>query len=194
MKRVKLNPPTSYWLKHAVYKPRLASYKVSCIRPLQIVYLIYKNMVVSRPSIINYRKRYHIANSYGSIIEGVGSTGGLLEGVNNVAQMSGFPGYYLICFQHNSDLYPSTTTSCSSSFGIPESQQPSWDLFPNPVAGILTIKSESDLNSISFYNMLGNIILEIQGQGVEQSVDVSIFPKGIYIVRIGTSHRKFIKD
>lgn len=73
-------------------------------------------------------------------------------------------------------------------------------VFPNPATEVLNIKN-LDLhacNSISIYNVNGQLLFEEKIFNAQQSIDISQFPKGIYTVKIQTasttSVQKFAKQ
>ena len=66
-------------------------------------------------------------------------------------------------------------------------------VYPNPTTGMLHIKSDKHITSISVLNLAGQTLLE----SIAKSIDVSTLPSGIYILQtesgqgIGTA--RFIK-
>ncbi|PQV45485.1 putative secreted protein (Por secretion system target) [Jejuia pallidilutea] len=68
-------------------------------------------------------------------------------------------------------------------------------LYPNPVSDRLFIKSKEKVESISIYNIKGQLVK----QAIETSngIDVSVLPSGLYIIQINTSNnsinQKFLK-
>ncbi len=70
-------------------------------------------------------------------------------------------------------------------------------MYPNPASGQITVKGEFDANeSVTIYNVLGQVILNKALTSNEQSIDVSGLASGIYTVTFNTAKvsRKFIKE
>lgn len=74
--------------------------------------------------------------------------------------------------------------------------QPTISVFPNPSNGIfsLHINKTNDKSSSSFYtiyNMIGNVVLEGKtdntSKDINESIDMSSFPKGIYFINVVTN-------
>tara|TARA_B100000809_G_scaffold237914_1_gene258232 strand:- start:26450 stop:27235 length:786 start_codon:yes stop_codon:yes gene_type:complete len=68
-------------------------------------------------------------------------------------------------------------------------------MYPNPVGNILTIQTEETLGSIQVLNLMGQIVMNSQGN---DSVDVSVLSPGVYVLKLtaingGASVKKFIK-
>ncbi len=66
----------------------------------------------------------------------------------------------------------------------------SFSIFPNPTTDILTIKSGNDLENISIFNMQGQQVLSSQSP----TIDVSLLPIGIYILKAKTENGNFIQE
>jgi hypothetical protein len=54
-------------------------------------------------------------------------------------------------------------------------------LYPNPTSNKLNFKSDSQIEMIKVYNLLGKVILSKEGKRMSQ-IDISELPKGIYLV------------
>ena len=57
-------------------------------------------------------------------------------------------------------------------------------LYPNPVSGILNIQSESEILGLRLFDIYGHELLSMPASGNNFVLDMTAFPKGIYIVRI----------
>lgn len=69
------------------------------------------------------------------------------------------------------------------------------DIFPNPAFDILTVKTPYSAKRIDFYNALGDKII-LNSEGIadnEIQVNVSILPKGLYIIRVHTENKHISK-
>ena len=63
-------------------------------------------------------------------------------------------------------------------------------IYPNPTNGILQINSKEDIESLSLYNIQGKLIFHEK----TNSIDLSKFPKGLYLAKIVTkSNKSFTK-
>jgi len=73
-------------------------------------------------------------------------------------------------------------------------------IYPNPASGILKIESKQNIEvqSISIYNTLGQVVLVVPNAKATKVVDVSGLQTGNYFIKIhtdkGTSNAKFIKN
>jgi len=71
-------------------------------------------------------------------------------------------------------------------------------VYPNPVSDILTISSETEISSISLYDLRGNRLLVMRCNDSLCTVDVSGLVRGTYIVRVftakGSRAVKFVKE
>ncbi len=62
------------------------------------------------------------------------------------------------------------------------------NFFPNPTKDKVTINSKNkSIKNITFYNILGKEILELQPNSLSTIIDISNFANGIYIAKISTS-------
>ena len=90
--------------------------------------------------------------------------------------------------------------NCGASIGIEENETLNMiSLFPNPANTLITIESQSEIESISIYSLKGQLI---RSQNipllVSVKLDISDLDKGFYIVEIlskkDTKHLKFVKE
>ena len=132
----------------------------------------------------NYRKRWTLASS-AQIIEGIGSTWGLMEPPCDVID---FPATTLTCFSQNGQtLYPDTTFNClfiddvESIDGIKNSLV----IFPNPAREKFAVCSfQFPVNShLKIFNTLGEIIYSTP---LKDPIEINCghFPRGIYFVEV----------
>ena len=54
-------------------------------------------------------------------------------------------------------------------------------LYPNPTSSKLNLKSGSQIEMIKVYNLLGEVMLLIEGKGMPQ-IDISGLSKGVYLI------------
>lgn len=149
-----------------------------------------KDVVVSIDSVLigsNYHKRWNInPNYFISIIEGVGSTYGLIEyspgGVVDWADIS------ITCFQHNSIiLYPDTATRCELITSIlpGDKKSDNFKIYPNPSNGSFTVEFDKpmDIEEIRLTDLLGRIILK-QQPGILKKIEIGNLHDQTYILTI----------
>ena len=131
-----------------------------------------------------YRNRFNIANSPYAIIEGLGSTGGLLEPL--------FPFEYsgtLLCVVQNTQtIYPDTTTVCEIVTHVNEVKNPlSFSISPNPFITQATIQANKILSNATLivYNAMGQQVKQLKnitGQIITLRRDN--LPAGLYFIRL----------
>lgn len=81
--------------------------------------------------------------------------------------------------------------------GINENVKNNFALYPNPVTNVLNIKGDFDANeSITVYNMLGQMIMKKAMASNEESIDVSALANGVYNVYFNNAKvtYKFVKQ
>lgn len=57
-------------------------------------------------------------------------------------------------------------------------------MYPNPVADIFNITTDKTIEDITFYNMLGQQVLTMKASKNAESIDLSGFQSGVYIVKV----------
>ena len=67
-------------------------------------------------------------------------------------------------------------------------------LYPNPAGNKLVITAGYQITSVCIYNLLGQTFFNLRVNAVQQQIDLSALPAGIYLARInGSVVRKFVK-
>lgn len=83
----------------------------------------------------------------------------------------------------------------TSDVGVGELSAFTFNLFPNPASDQLTISwTEQDERNIEIYNGIGELVQAERVFGTINTVDVSSFTAGYYIVRIGGIRKTFVKQ
>ena len=140
----------------------------------------------------NYRKQFHVSmlgsaapsdSNYVQLIEGIGSTFGLLSPLGIYVEGS----TRLNCFIENqSVLYTYPSGSCNMTVGVAENktEENTVLISPNPSAGVVKIESQEKAK-FSIYDIFGREVYQSTDYPTAQSttVDLSSQPKGIYFVR-----------
>lgn len=133
----------------------------------------------------NYRKRWTLASN-AQIIEGIGSTWGLMEPPCEVID---FPQTTLTCFsQDGQTLYPDTTTNCHFIDNVESlsGNKNSFIVYPNPATDQFAVDSRQyTKGQLKIFNSLGEKIYSSDFRGL-LTVDCRLFPRGIYFVQIQT--------
>jgi hypothetical protein len=140
----------------------------------------------------NFHKRFNFNCCNYSIIEGVGSTAGLVETISPFEDS-----YYLDCFSHNTEMYPDTCTSCllidTSYITNIQKTSPNLNLIslsPNPLAeeSILKLSNQNDfINAIEIYNSQGIKLKEIRNlKETKLVIKESELQPGFFIIKAYT--------
>lgn len=122
---------------------------------------------------------------YNYLIEGIGSTGGLLSNIQPPFEF----GTILLCFtQDGKTIYPDTNYICDliTSSGHELTNNRSYQLHPNPFSNYARIEMDSHFNNAEFqlYNAYGKEVIRIQNIGDGTVIDGSNLPAGVYIFKI----------
>lgn len=145
-----------------------------------------QNYVLSIDSILvgtTYHKRYNL--NYTSIIEGVGSSFGLIEPLINPLEHYDF----LTCFTYRGVIVYTDSSSISCNLpapvGISEHQHETRiSIFPNPTTGTVNIKTNfSEKTEIEIMEVLGKTIYRSQFSTQENTINLNQFPKGVYFLK-----------
>jgi aminopeptidase N len=84
--------------------------------------------------------------------------------------------------------------------GIEENNTPfTFSIFPNPATDRITIDcQDGQCLNLSIYNMVGELVLQSELNGIANEVDISSIAKGIYIIKVsganGTVQKKLVKE
>lgn len=70
--------------------------------------------------------------------------------------------------------------------GISSFEKNSITIFPNPVSSIINVdySGEAEIKKVAFYNIIGKKIKEINNIGENNSINISDFNDGLYIVKL----------
>ena len=103
-----------------------------------------------------------------------------------------------IAFQHHnsSDMYMMKidNLSVTALTGV-ESHELNTTIFPNPANNVLNINSNSNINRVEVYNMMGQMIGMYNVNDLNTQINTNSFANGVYMVKIetenGTTTKKF---
>lgn len=172
----------------------------------------YQNYVSKIDSVLiggDYHKQFWLSvvggggsypPNYIAIIEGIGSTFGLLSELVPPFES----GCSLNCFSIDSiPVYPDTATVCSSLTAVLHNygNTISFVIFPNPSTDHITIEAPQSAcggAAIEIKNIQGQLIKTFTATGNKTNIDVSAFPSGVYIIEAktekGVEVKKFVKE
>ncbi len=168
----------------------------------------FKNYVKAIDSLLigtHYRKQFIITNVVDSlywedsIIEGIGSTQGLLT---PILMQFGEAETWLLCFKENDiTVYPSLNDSCQDFIlNIPNiiKAETNFTIYPNPGNGVFTLQSSvvSGKLSVEVYNVLGEKVYSHYQitKSSNYQIDLSSQPNGIYLYRVLTEDGSLIGE
>jgi predicted DNA-binding transcriptional regulator len=73
-----------------------------------------------------------------------------------------------------------------------------FDYYPNPVKNSLTISSESMIDNIEIYSVLGQKVTSLKVDSIQTEINVSELTRGLYFVKVTSSGQektvKIIKE
>lgn len=67
------------------------------------------------------------------------------------------------------------------------------DIFPNPSTGRFSFKCQDVVNKVDIFDTNGMIVQSVPVRSITGNIELSQYPKGIYIARLTTGSRSFIK-
>ena len=87
-------------------------------------------------------------------------------------------------FSEDVDFFVDNFQITSTSLGIEENNISLFNYFPNPVNDVLTIKAQKDVDNITVYNMLGQVVIRQTPNTRDCTVDLSTMQTGAYFVQV----------
>jgi len=81
-------------------------------------------------------------------------------------------------------------SSCALTSVSEQTRGNSFNVFPNPSSGKITVENSGD---ITIYNVLGKLILLIRISGDKTEIDMSDYPKGIYFIELRSGEKTVIQ-
>lgn len=120
-----------------------------------------------------------------------------IQGVGSLTHLAEYPWdcffdnpYHLLCYIEN-DEYLYTSQSSNSCFVTPtrEVRAKEVKIYPNPTSGIIHIESESEIEAISLFDLMGR---EMQVEFNNYEINLGQLRNGMYELRIQfSSHEEF---
>lgn len=87
---------------------------------------------------------------------------------------------------------PTFSTQCISA-GIAENKIPSFEIYPNPASGVVSISSEANIRTIKIFNQPGESILFELVNSKNHTIDLSSLPSGLYFIKCESDNNSFSK-
>ncbi|MDB4167968.1 T9SS type A sorting domain-containing protein, partial [Polaribacter sp.] len=82
--------------------------------------------------------------------------------------------------------------------GVEDESLVTLNMFPNPASDVLNISSQSTINTVEIYNVLGQKVITMQVEDTSAEINVSNLNAGIYLIKYeinnSTSTKKFVKN
>jgi hypothetical protein len=96
--------------------------------------------------------------------------------------------------QIGSMLYIDDLSFTYGGIGIEEvSNNPVISVFPNPSTGLVNVILSGKENTISVFNMLGEVVYHSQTSAQTNMIDLTGKPEGIYLIQIDNGSEKFLR-
>lgn len=133
---------------------------------------------------LNYDYVYIVEMTTGEVL--LTPTSGVFDGleVTGVGEL----GIYIVAdgsvdSTSNPEYTPVFTVSCSTA-GLDDLSSNLFTYFPNPVNDQLTIRAQKNVDEITVYNMIGQVVLRQMPNSLETMVDMAEIQTGAYFVQV----------
>jgi len=77
-----------------------------------------------------------------------------------------------------------TNNTCSAFLNTSTFDESNLSLYPNPTSGIVNISYDNEISNVSVFNLLGQNVLNQEGNGLEMQLDLSTLSSATYFVKI----------
>ncbi|WP_314243457.1 T9SS type A sorting domain-containing protein [Empedobacter tilapiae] len=159
---------------------------------------IYLYVAGNSPKTIDYRNKSLTNYTYFNLdLKDTDNPLIIVDDVNKFKQTFGET-YYNSTTQTDIPYNLSTSTEpCERTLSTNNLTKSDVKIYPNPVADILNIETDTNKNSIKIIDLTGKIIESYVSNKKKITIDTNSFPKGIYVVEVenekGKTISKFIK-
>ena len=96
------------------------------------------------------------------------------------------------------DNFQITASSLSDTAGVEDESLVTLNMYPNPAIDVLNISSQSTINTVEIFNVLGQKVITMQVEDTSTEINVSNLNAGIYLIKYeinnSTSTKKFVKN
>ena len=59
-----------------------------------------------------------------------------------------------------------------------------FSMYPNPAVDVVTVKAQNEIQNVTFFNILGQKVLEVAPNALSQEINVATLKAGVYIVNV----------
>lgn len=136
-----------------------------------------------------WRKRFALINSWAPyLVEGIGSSHGLLEPVSNFFDC----GYELECFGLGSmGYYPSQGPDCHMAMGLfdPPARPAQFQVFPNPATTGIEVVSDRSLGTVRLFDAQGREVLVHTTNAMSTRIGLEGLGAGMYVLANASERR-----
>jgi hypothetical protein len=141
----------------------------------------------------NYRKTFHTAEEWSPdmnfILEGIGSHSGPLSFMSNlVSELNCFSwlGVEYVYDFSNGYQYDNLIPGECVYISVSEFSSAELKISPNPASDFISLEypTKSNISTIQIVDMNGRILRETNASQFNNSIDISEYPSGIYVVRL----------
>lgn len=109
----------------------------------------------------------------------------LIEGIGIPSTQTSFSTLpdIMHCFFKDTAVY-SYDGNCYIISSVDEPGNTEFKFYPNPASDLLLVETEENISAITVCDLAGKILLEKAGRGNRFRLDVSMLPRGIYLIRV----------
>jgi hypothetical protein len=137
----------------------------------------------------SYRKTLHFNETNFIMIEGIGSTGGLLAPIDHWEN-----GGTLECYsQNNFTIFPDTNTECNMVIGINKINEAiNFSIVPNPFHENATVKinNAEKIEKLQIFDFSGRLVFETKDIRESLQIDAKLWRDGIYLLKLTGKYGK----
>ncbi len=65
-----------------------------------------------------------------------------------------------------------------------DNQVAGFSMYPNPANDIVTVRAQNEIQNVTFFNILGQKVLEVSPNALTQEINVATLKAGVYIVNV----------
>ena len=65
-----------------------------------------------------------------------------------------------------------------------DNQIQGFSMYPNPALDVVTVRAQNEIQNVTFFNILGQKVLEVAPNALSQEINVSTLKAGVYIVNV----------
>ncbi|WP_435578005.1 T9SS type A sorting domain-containing protein [Gilvibacter sp.] len=65
-----------------------------------------------------------------------------------------------------------------------DNQIAGFSMYPNPANDVVTVKAQNEIQNVTFFNILGQKVLEVAPNALSQEINVATLKAGVYVVNV----------